>query len=518
MLALLGLAKALRAEPEAAAALPLRPLLRAPILDGEIDAQEWSGAVWVEGFRDSRGAQRPEAELALARHGSALLLALRTAVDPEAGLLARAPRAERDTLAPLDDAIRVWLAAPGPEAPLYEIVANARGALWDAVHRPGAAGFESDLRYASGAELGGRSAGGFWEVELRIPLPDARDARAPEWRVAVERIEQRPFTRLGWPAVIPERNPLALLARISAAPSSEDAGRSAPVQLPVSSRAAERLRASAVDALREPADAHGSAAPGPEQLQAALSFYCSFDSASTRADLAGGVADPVAVGGALRFVPGRFGRALAIGRGAGGGSFEYASEANLDFARPGALSFWIAPLDWEDPAQVRARGYVPMLHRRAPAGNHFTLNRMGFDTRLARGDRLSAGFWAPGGSHNGLIQLESTLGWRAGEWHFVALSWRREAFELSIDAAAPVSTSFRTALTPASFRIGNAETPFEVGGSADELSAIDELQIFTRPLARSELLRLARAAQAEPRARSALDLGPAATAPPGLVD
>lgn len=242
-------------------------------------------------------------------------------------------------------------------------------------------------------------------------------------------------------------------------------------------------------------------APGsaPALLNESIVFFAGFDRGSVEADLALGRAKPLRSEGEVRFVPGRFGDALLIGggaksaKGAKGGSgvrLEYAASEHLDFGRPGALSFWVKPMRWTDPA-LGKRGYVKFVTVPARKGS-FVVQRMGLDRELRRKDRFMAGAFKLPRTNHFYLSKAGTEDWDDERWHLVVINWTPDSLALSLDGEAFTTRpapggleidAFRTAQTPLRFIVGDRH--------AAETSAIDEVTLYSHPLSEEEVAALA---------------------------
>lgn len=220
----------------------------------------------------------------------------------------------------------------------------------------------------------------------------------------------------------------------------------------------------------------------PHLLNPFIAFYAGFDGGSASADLAVGDPQPLRLEGTARFVPGRIGQALLLGTAGGGARVEYDATHNLDFARPGALSFWMRPAHWVDPAGSREREILGLLARRARNGGSFALNRTGFRAFPPREDHLLVGFFKLPGIPQTFVRVRGTETWTSRGWHLVVLDWSRSGFSVSVDGASFEQASFPVALPGDAFQIDGRETALAVGNRSSETTAIDELAIYTRPL------------------------------------
>jgi hypothetical protein len=238
------------------------------------------------------------------------------------------------------------------------------------------------------------------------------------------------------------------------------------------------------------ARAHEAAAPGTSValLNESIVFYAAYDGQGPGADLAKGEPDPVKVEGQVRFVPGRFGKALLVGTGAGGARLTYASKGHLDFREPGAASLWVRPVAWT-PLERGRRGYVHFLSVLSKPAS-FVVERMGMDEKIRRPDRLIVGaFDLPRAKHQ-YMEIDGTGAWSDRDWHLIVLNWDAHGFEVSLDGGAFQRRSAPSGFEADAFVRGREALPFVIGGSEAETSAIDDLTLYAHPLEPTDAVRL----------------------------
>ena len=245
-----------------------------------------------------------------------------------------------------------------------------------------------------------------------------------------------------------------------------------------------------VGALSASAESPRVVEPGsaPDLLNESILFFAGFDRDSPTADLAAGRADPLRVEGTPRYVRGRFGRAVVLGAGGDGVRLTYASEAQLDLRRPGALSFWSKPVAWLDTREP-SRGYVKFVTVPARPGS-FVVERMGFDRRKRRGDRLIVGVFDLPRTERLHVQIKGTEQWSTAEWHLVVVNWDRYGIEVSLDGRPFEQRAAPEGFQADAFVRGKVHAPFVIGDAGSETSAIDEFTLYARPLAPAEVSRL----------------------------
>jgi hypothetical protein len=222
----------------------------------------------------------------------------------------------------------------------------------------------------------------------------------------------------------------------------------------------------------------------PALLSPWISFYASFDDGVTAA-LAGGAARPEQVHGATVLESGRFGRGIRLGEAAGGARIDYALEHNVDFERPGALSFWVAPLSWLDRAPRGDSGYVRFVRVVGATRAVFAIQR---DAR-GEADALVIGVSNLRGGETYQLKRGAGRRWQKGEWHLVAVSWDPLGFAASIDGDPFVRVGVPDGRLPAGLGPGPGSV-LVVGDPGREGSLLDELTVYTRPLAADEVARL----------------------------
>jgi hypothetical protein len=226
----------------------------------------------------------------------------------------------------------------------------------------------------------------------------------------------------------------------------------------------------------------------PTLLNDWIRFYASFDHGATGAELASGSAEPTSVQGNPRFDVGILGTALRVG--GDGAELRFACQGNLELAKPGALSIWVAPREWSDTSSA----YVRFVRVTGQANAVFVLER---DVRASGNTRETliagaAGF--PGGQQSLLI-LPIGARWRAADWHLLVIDWDATGFALSLDGTPFVRHAVPGQSMERAFPAGQSGAVFVVGDTGAESSLVDDLTVYERPLADEEVAQLFAAAR-----------------------
>jgi len=208
-------------------------------------------------------------------------------------------------------------------------------------------------------------------------------------------------------------------------------------------------------------------------------FYAPFED-TVDPQFAAGRAGPIARGQEA-FTSGRRGRALSVTSASA--PLEYLATGNLQ-GSSGTLAFWVR-LDWTPSSSDPDREYRHL----------FNMNRFGFMAYLhmgrlvvASGTSDAAGKWT---WHYG--PSERVDGWRAGEWHHVAITWSSD--DRACDKAVYVDGSLSAQRTGGPVHRMVSEASFRVAPVTDGLlasGAYDDLVITGRPLSAAEVAALAR--------------------------
>ena len=222
----LGLHAAALAEPaRPQVALPL--MKTAPAIDGEIDEDEWAGAVRNVGLcsqHDLRLGAR-EAIFWAGSDGQQLYIAIKSELPPTEELLTRAvPDGDRDIVAALrDDSVELvihpHLGATAGDQRYFHLIVNARGAMFDRTFD------ESDPRNRINVawrlknwQFESQLLDGWWNVEIAIPFAElgvtARDLAHP-WGLRICRNWQRPWDQSRWESVAAAYEDIPTMPRIS---------------------------------------------------------------------------------------------------------------------------------------------------------------------------------------------------------------------------------------------------------------------------------------------------------------
>ncbi len=239
----------------------------------------------------------------------------------------------------------------------------------------------------------------------------------------------------------------------------------------------------------------GQANPALERVDPAVIFLLNFNDQTLYPEISLGEVEPVQVSGSPVFAEGRFGKALLLG-GPNGVQIQYRAFRNLDFSRPGALSFWMAPQQWLQPADVQERPYLRFFHLQGAGAGYVFLQRQGFVNRTSadgsisrRTDMFQAGCYSFAHMKNLLLGTYDSLHWKNGEWRFFVLNWSRDGLSLSVNGKSAAQAQFSRPITPEDFP-ESVKKPmvFRLGsGKSEETTLLDELVIYRRNLTEEEI-------------------------------
>jgi hypothetical protein len=182
-------------------------------------------------------------------------------------------------------------------------------------------------------------------------------------------------------------------------------------------------------------------------------------------------------------VAGRRGQALRLGKGAG--MPELTRQGIVDLSRPGAITCWIRPVDWQAPAP--SSEYVPVIRvlGHGPAALIVERDRR-TPGRLV--DVWIAGYFSLASRGEIQIQKELTSLWVDSGWHFIVLQWDSTGFSLQIDDTGPIRTAVPAADLASEFP--KAASHLVIGSGTREGLLVDELSVWSRPLEIRELKAL----------------------------
>jgi len=229
-----------------------------------------------------------------------------------------------------------------------------------------------------------------------------------------------------------------------------------------------------------------------EELVDWITFHAGFEDGVT-ADLAVGSPEPVIVGGAANFRVGLAGKAIRLGSDAGGANLAYSLAANLDLSRPGTLSFWVAPMGWNEPGQPGSR-YLRLISIVDKGRTIFLAQR---DTRRRDSERIIVGFYHLPGPDRYLIARTRTP-WSQETWHLIAVSWDATGFAVSLDGGSFVRRSVPNDLIVAPLTDPDSAA-LVVGSRGSESTLLDDLTIYGRVLGDADVAAIWRSWGSEGR-------------------
>jgi hypothetical protein len=152
------------------------PLMSAaPAIDGQVGAQEWSGAVRVDGFGWQGALERRRCTGYVGATDAHLYCAVVSQLPVEGEILADVDRDSENLV--FDDAVEVWIEPTfGQESGMrFQMLANSRDHAWYKMHRygnvPENPGWRGDWALKSGMH------DGYWHLEVAVPLDSVAPGR-----------------------------------------------------------------------------------------------------------------------------------------------------------------------------------------------------------------------------------------------------------------------------------------------------------------------------------------------------
>ena len=213
----------------------------------------------------------------------------------------------------------------------------------------------------------------------------------------------------------------------------------------------------------------------------AITFEQNFDDKSVLPEMASGQAKPILILGKLKYVKGIKGNALYCG--AGGAKIRYLCKDNLDFSKPGAVSFWFFTDNWQNGigkhrtlffATESSKGYIGSQIANSPKSK----------SPLERKVRL----WILYSSKIPNCYLDlPPLGMKGNmQWHLIVLAWASNKLYMSCDGAPFTSKTIKGKITPKAL----PSTHFSIGSNDSQNYFLDELKIYSRKLSGAEIKQL----------------------------
>jgi hypothetical protein len=168
---------------------------------------------------------------------------------------------------------------------------------------------------------------------------------------------------------------------------------------------------------------------------------------------------------------------------------QYPTSENLDFSKPGALSFWVSAHEWSwgDDQPI-----VLFFSTPYKASGYLGIERQGAVRTEGRTVRQGGIVFFVQGFPNTETELQSKVIFLAGTteqewskdvWHFFVLNWEGSVFNVSMDGGPLRSLDIGRALEPQEVK------HFRIGESA-EPTLIDEFMIYRRPLNEGEIANI----------------------------
>jgi len=194
----------------------LPPRMKPPTIDGTIGEEEWAGATRQVGFiaLHKKRLSHRDGVFWLGSDGREIFVAIQSEMPPQGGLMTRVvPKGSVDVQAWRDDSIELWLdpfrSVEGHKRILYQIIANARGALYDVAHDRTKGMSQTSWRVKW--RFANKVVDGWWHVELAIPLTSLGvegKLAGMEWGVRIGRNWKQPWEQASWsPTAIAYNDP-----------------------------------------------------------------------------------------------------------------------------------------------------------------------------------------------------------------------------------------------------------------------------------------------------------------------
>lgn len=245
---------------------------------------------------------------------------------------------------------------------------------------------------------------------------------------------------------------------------------------------------------------HAGVNPAVEAFNDSIVFYLSFDEEILDADLAAGIAAPAGVQGTATFAPGVYGQALVMG-GKNGPVIDYLTAGNIDFSAAGALSFWMAPLEWIQRADADRRGTLRFLSMQGVRRGGFFIQRQGFSyttredgSMSRRHDRFHVGLYNLPDWDNVMHSSHFSERWQPLDWKLIVVNWDRSGYAVSIDGTTPERREFSRFMDEGDFppnQLSGRSSTFTLGyQDAHEFTLLDEFTVYRRPLTEAEIQKL----------------------------
>ena len=208
----------------------------------------------------------------------------------------------------------------------------------------------------------------------------------------------------------------------------------------------------------------------------ALRFELDFDRSDTRAGIAEGSPDTIQVFGTVSLRDGLHGKALFCGEG--GAKLRFAAAGNLNFDKPGSLSFWFFPLDWDADHRYRC-----FFFGTESSQGYFGLQQANDPKDIKPYDRdlhllILYSKTLPSTTINMPPLGKNAL----GKWHLIALNWDANSVAISIDGQDFSAWQLKGKLDRAAIPSNH----FSIGSDQHWNYLLDEFRIYSRKLSSQE--------------------------------
>ncbi len=219
-------------------------------------------------------------------------------------------------------------------------------------------------------------------------------------------------------------------------------------------------------------------------LREDIVWHVSFDSQNPRSDI--GDLAVIKTKGDLAYAPGLVGQALVIS-GKPQAAVEYEPVQPI-FQGAGAICFWVMPQSWIQKGFAESRGIIVLLHAMI-GGGALIVERQGFAANPKRTDYLLV-LLNKVTEGTPLAVADTTEAWENGVWHLVVINWNEKGLETSVDGKALKRTAYPRPLVTRDFAGHERFTLGCNAADAAEITLLDEITVFKRPLEQNEIRKV----------------------------
>jgi len=158
-----------RASVHGAPAVEVPRMAAPPVIDGQLNDEEWAGAAQVSGFVEymGHGPAQCDTQVRLGWDNEHLYVAFVCQEPDTKALVVKQHEPDSDRLF-LDDCVELFIKPRSDEDTYYHWIVNAAGTVFDAASKRATP--DSDVEWNSGCSVATSVAAGKWIVEMAIPI------------------------------------------------------------------------------------------------------------------------------------------------------------------------------------------------------------------------------------------------------------------------------------------------------------------------------------------------------------